>query len=261
MNVKAKTMTLQKPPILETIFEMRWALPQVPNTQVRRDPAYPLLYGRLYDRFKKEYTVAEDLPSVQMHPDSSPYMVRHRLRKADVPYPLVQVGPGVISVHDGKGYSWERFRDEVVRIFEAFTDFYPASVFPLNIVKTELRFVNGIEMQVEEPVLPFLESKLHTKINLDPGLFATKQVQPQAEGVNLMTSFKLEQPIGNAMLGLGTGMVEEKPAMIQQMIFHSLSESAPQDLGSLDPWLDAMHQIAKQWFETLYRGELLKKFT
>ena len=82
-------------------------LAPVPNTQVRRDPAYPLLYGRLYDRFKKDYAVVEDLPSVQAHPDASPYIVRHRMRKAAEKWPLVQVGPGVITVNEGKDYSWD----------------------------------------------------------------------------------------------------------------------------------------------------------
>ena len=131
-TAKAKSPVLTRAPLLETSFEFRWELPQVPNTQIRRDPAYPLLYGRLYDRFKKEYSITEDLPSVQVHPDGSPYTPRHRMRKAGEAMGAIQVGPGIITIHDAKGYSWNRFREEIVRVFEAFTDFYPQSVFSLN---------------------------------------------------------------------------------------------------------------------------------
>ena len=259
-TAKAKNIVLTKPPILEAIFEMRWDLAPVPNTQVRRDPAYPLLYGRLYDRFKKEYTVVEDLPSVQAHPDASPYMVRHRMRKAADKWPLVQVGPGVITVNEGKEYSWDKFREEIIRFFEAFTDFYPASTFPLNIIKTELRFINGIEIQEGENPLQFLSEKLHTKIEMDSALFAPNKVLPIPEGISLNAGFKTEQPQGQVMLGIGSGEIMDKSAMLQQMLLQSIGENAPQDLGTLDPWLDGMHKIAKNWFETLCRGEVMKRF-
>jgi len=260
LATKTKNIVLTKPPILEAIFEMRWDLAPVPNSQVRRDPAYPLLYGRMYDRFKKDFGVVEDLPSVQAHPDASPYVVRHRMRKAADKWPLVQVGPGVITINEGKDYSWEKFREEIVRFFEAFTDFYPASTFPLNIVKTELRFINGIEINDKENPLQFLAEKLHTKIELDAALFAPNKVSPTPEGITLNMGFSIQQPEGKAMLGIGSGEIMDKPAMLQQMLLQSVGESAPQDLGSLDPWLDSMHKIAKNWFETLCRGEIMKRF-
>jgi len=260
-STKNPSRTLKKAPLLEAIFEMRWELAQIPNTQVRRDPAYPLLYGRLYDRFKKEYTVAEDLPSVQMHPDASPYVVRHRMRKSATEWPVVQIGPGILSVHQAKnGYSWEKFRDEIVRIFEGFTDFYPASTFELNILKTELRFLNGIEIEADDLLQEFFAEKLNTRVQLPQGLFGATKVQSRPEGLSLNASFQIDKPFGQAMVGIGSGAMEEKRAVLQQMMFQSVGENAPQDLGALDPWLDAMHGISKQWFETLFAGELIKTF-
>jgi uncharacterized protein (TIGR04255 family) len=215
----------------------------------------------MYDRFKKEYTVAEDLPSVQMHPDASPYVGRHRMRKSATEWPIVQVGPGILTISEDKGYSWDRFRDEIVRIFEAFTDFYPASTFPLNILKTELRFINAVNMEEGEDLMKFFAEKLHTRLELDQGLYAKNKIKPNPEGLTLSAGFQILEPVGNAMLGIGSGAAEDKPAIIQQMVFQSGGENAPQDLGALDPWLDSMHGIAKNWFETLFQGELLQKFT
>lgn len=262
MSTKTKpdSVALKNPPILEAIFEMRWELPQIPNTQTRRDPAYPLLYGRMYDRFKKEYPVAEDLPSVQAHSDSTPYVLRHRMRKSADEWPIVQIGPGIITINLSKDYSWDAFRHEIVRIFEAFTDFYPASTFPLNLLKTELRFINGIEMGEADNPVQFFQDKLHTAVCLDEGLFNKTSVLPQPEGLSLNVGFKIEDPVGSAMLALGSGTSNEKPAVIQQMLFQSMGENTPQDLGSLDPWLDNMHALAKSWFEALFRGELIKRF-
>ncbi len=260
-TTKKSSSALKKAPILEAIFEMRWEMPQVPNTQTVRDPAYPLLYGRLYDRFKKEYTVAEDLPSVQMHPDAGPYVVRHRMRKSADEWPIVQVGPGILTINEAKGYSWDQFRHEIVRVFEAFTDFYPASTFPLNILKTELRFVNAVDVEAGINPVKFFEENLNTRLELDSDLFTKNKMKPFPEALTLNAGFQIEEPVGNAMLGIGSGGVEDKPAIIQQMLFNSTGENAPQDLGSLDPWLDSMHSIAKNWFETLFKGKLLQKFS
>lgn len=261
VRAKSSSRTLKQAPILEAIFEMRWELPQIPNTQVRRDPAYPLLYGRLYDRFKKEYPLAEDLPSVQVHPDANPYVVRHRMRKSAEEWPIAQVGPGIITINESKSYSWDSFRHEIVRIFEAFTDFYPASTFPLNILKTELRFINAVEVDAGEGFLKVFQDKLHTRVELPEGLFVKNKVNPNPEGLTLNAGFKIDQPAGHAMISIGSGAAEGKPALIQQMVFQSGGESAPQDLGSLDPWLDSMHSIALTWFETIFAGELFKKFS
>ena len=182
------------------------------------------------------------------------------MRKSGGAIGAIQVGPGIITIHDAKGYSWSRFREEIVRVFEAFTDFYPQSAFALNIVKTELRFVNGVTTEGSENLLQFLEEKLHTKVELDPTLFAPNQVQAKPDGLGINVAFSINDPVGKAMLAIGSGEMDEKAALIQQMFFHSLGESAPQDLGSLDPWLDAMHNIAKNWFDTLYRGDLMKRF-
>lgn len=252
---------LKNAPILEAIFEMRWELPQIPNTQVRRDPAYPLLYGRMFDRFKKEYTVTEDLPSVQVHPDQSPYVVRHRMCKKKNEWPLVQIGPGIITVNESKGYCWDQFRHEIVRIFEAFTDFYPASTFELNILKTELRFVNGVEIKEGEDPAKFFQEKMNIRVELAPNLFKKNKMKETLQGLTLNAGFLIEEPVGQAFLGLGSGAMDDKPAIIQQMLFQSVGESAPQDLGSLDPWLDSMHTVAKNWFEALFGGELLAKFS
>jgi len=261
MCAKSKSVVLTKPPILEAVFEMRWELAPIPNSEMRRDVSYPLLYGRLYDRFKGEYGFVEDLPSIQAHSDASPYVVRHRLRKEQNQWPLIQVGPGIITINASKAtYAWESFREEIIRVFEAFYDFYPAHTFPLNILKTELRFINGIEVTNKEDPLTFISRHMNTNIALNPGLFIPGQAELPSEALTLNLGLKIQNPIGHAMFGLGSGALEEKPAMLQQMLLQSVGENAPQDLGALDPWLDSMHGIAKHWFETLCQGELMKQF-
>ena len=44
---------LKNPPLLEVVFELRWEI-EVDQKQGRmRDPAYPMLYGRLCEKFQR----------------------------------------------------------------------------------------------------------------------------------------------------------------------------------------------------------------
>src|SRR5690606_31274766 len=147
------------------IFELRWEIETLqapegvaPGSFVpMRDPSYPMMYGRLYERLKKDFPVTEDLPSMQAHPETAPYVPRHRMRKEKNGYPLIQVGPGIITINQTKAYSWSDFRTLCERVVNAVMDLYPESALPMNFVKAEIRYVNGIRFDLaRENPLSFL---------------------------------------------------------------------------------------------------------
>ncbi len=64
---KTETPPLLHPPLIEAIFELRWEIENDQQNGRMRDPSYPMMYGSLYERLKKDFPVIEDLPSVQAH--------------------------------------------------------------------------------------------------------------------------------------------------------------------------------------------------
>ena len=48
---------LASPPLVEAIFELRWELQSDPQSRRARDVAYPMMYGRMYERLKKDFPV------------------------------------------------------------------------------------------------------------------------------------------------------------------------------------------------------------
>ncbi|HSX11710.1 MAG TPA: TIGR04255 family protein [Chlamydiales bacterium] len=259
---KTETPLLLHPPVIEVIFELRWEIETDSQTGRMRDPSYPMMYGRIYERLKKDFPHIEDLPSVQAHPEATPFIPRHRMRKEKNGYPLVQVGPGIITVNDAKGYSWKSFRALALRLIEAVSELFPEGGMPLNFTRSELRYVNGIRFDIaRENPLAFLAEKLHMKVELDPELFAQNAIheRPNALGVNL--AYALEKPMGNLSIHANLGQFEGKPAFIQQTSILSVGDLVPTELETFTPWLEEAHQVAENCFQTFCKGALMEKFS
>lgn len=258
---KTETPLLLHPPVIEAIFELRWEIENDQQNGRMRDPSYPMMYGRLYERLKKDFPVIEDLPSVQAHPETTPFVPRHRMRKERNGYPLIQVGPGIITVNDAKGYCWTNFRALILRLVESVADLYPATNQPLNFIKSEIRYVNGIRFDIaRENPLSFLAEKLHMKVELDPELFELNKLNERPNAVGLNLSYALEKPMGNLAISANLGQFEGKPAFIQQTLIQSFGELTPSDVAGFTPWLDEAHNVAENCFQVFCKGALMEKF-
>jgi uncharacterized protein (TIGR04255 family) len=257
---KNEIPVLLNPPLVEAIYELRWELQTDPQTGRVRDVAYPMMYGRLYEKFKEEFPLIEDLPSVQAHPGATPFIVRHRMRK-DNSWPLMQIGPGIVTINEGTGYSWSQFRHLILRVMDAIVDLYPKKTFPLNFVKSEIRYINAISFDIQrEDALAYLADKLHLKIEVDQQLFETNRMLDKPNAVNLNLAYALKRPVGNLMLSANLGQIDGVPAYILQSAIQSIGETVAQNAGETDHWLQEAHEIAEHCFLSFYKGSLLQRF-
>lgn len=259
--MKTQTPVLLHPPLVEVIFELRWELENDEQNGRMRDPSYPMMYGRLYERLKKDFPIVEDLPSVQAHPETTPFVPRHRLRKEKNGYPLVQVGPGIITFNDSKEYSWTNFKAMSSRLIESIIELYPKEGIPLNFIKSEIRYVNAIRVDIaRENPLQFLADKLHMKVEMDEEFFMKNGLnqRPNAFGLNL--AYSLEKPMGQLGISANLGQLEGKPAIIQQSVIHAFGELVPADASGFALWLEDAHEVAENTFQVFCKGELLEKF-
>lgn len=253
---------LLSPPLIETIFEVRWELQGDQQTGRYRDPSYPMMYGRLYERVKELFPVIEDLPSNQMHPEASPYVVRHWMRKEKNGYPLLQIGPGIATVNcDAKAYDWPLFKETILTLIESIIDLYPLGAPPLNFIKSELRYLNGIfvDLQKEGP-LQFLAEKLHTKVEFDPEILSSNRIDSPPNAVSVNVAYPLQRPVGNLILNANLGQIEKKPAYLVQAVIDSFGETVPDSLSLFESWLEEAHDVAVNCFLAFCKGPLLEKF-
>lgn len=254
---QAKISSLSNPFLLESIFEIRWELQGDQQSGRFRDPAYPMMYGRMYEHLKNDFPLIEDLPSVQAHPEVTPYTVRHRLRKERNSMPLVQIGPGILTINDGKDYSWNEFKALAIRLMELVDSLYPKSTMGLNFVKAELRYITGIPFTQEDP-LAFLSDKLRIKVAVPHDLLLQPAV---ANNVGINLAYPLSQPVGNLILSANLGQVDSKPAYIMQSVIQSGGEVVPQNGKELDRWLARANVAADQSVQSLTKGLFLHQLT
>lgn len=259
--VKHETPLLLNPPLLEVVFELRWELENNEQTGRMKDPSYPMMYGRLYERLKKDFPMIEDLPSVQAHPEAAPYVPRHRMRKEKNGYPLVQVGPGLVTVNGAKGYGWDGYKALMLRVIESIVELYPQESSPLNFIKSELRYVNGIRFDIaRENPLHFLAEQLHIKVEMDGELAVKNGLHERPNALGLNIAYALEKPMGNLAISTHLGQVEGKSAFVQQAVIHSVGEFVPVDVEGFSLWLEEAHTVAENCFQTLCKGQLMNKF-
>lgn len=252
---------LLHPPLVEAIFELRWELQTDQQSGRMRDPSYPMMYGRLYERLKKDFPIVEDLPSTQAHPEATPFTPRHRLRKEKTGYPLLQVGPGILTINDAKGYSWTQFKALVERLIESIVELYGPANTRLNFIKAEMRYVNAVRFDItRENPLAFLEEKLHTKIGLDEELFDQDILNDRPGAVGLNVSYQLKKPIGSLGLSINLGQMDGKPAYVFQTLIQTFGEMVPSDREAFTPWLQEAHDAAEHCFGVLCKGALMNKF-
>lgn len=260
-KLKKSIPLLLYPPLIEAIFEVHWQLRHDKESGQYRDVSYPVMYGRMYERLKKDFSVMEDLPSQQLQPETSPYIVRHRMRKEKNGYPLVQVGPGIVTVNEAKGYSWTSFRSNILKVIEAIFDLYPEDADPLQMIRCEIRFLNGVPLEAKnENPLAFLEEKLHTKIEIDPDFYLLNQINPQPHSVSLNLAYHLQKPMGHFALSAQLGQMNGMDAYIFQTLIQSTQEAIPSSLKPFGLWLNEAHDVAENSFVTFCKGSLMEKF-
>jgi uncharacterized protein (TIGR04255 family) len=140
---------LENKPLVEVLFELQWEL-QEPAPEMKIDPHYKLLVGRIYDRVKDEYPFHEQLPTATIPDEIAGHVVQHRFRKDKNKWPLIQVGPGIITLNDTDGYIWENFERRISHVLDTFFEAYPLSEEKIIINKSLLRYIDAVKFDYEK---------------------------------------------------------------------------------------------------------------
>ena len=258
---------LKNKPLVEAILEVKWQLAQpgqmsgVPQMALSAvDPHYRLLLGRLFDRFQKEYPVHEPQPAATLPDELVSHVVQHRFRAAKDDWPLVQVGPGILTLNETQRYTWTDFqnraKEAVVRLFDA----HP-NVGELRIQSLVLRYIDAVEFNYqEESAFAFLKDKLKVGISLPPSLFQDTGVGDLPRSFSWQATFQCSKPRGSLHVSFATGRKEGKPAILWETTVHSAVDELPDMPDGFPSWLDVANETTHDWFFKLIEGELERRF-
>jgi uncharacterized protein (TIGR04255 family) len=251
---------LKNKPLVEAIFELRWNL-QEPAPGMKIDPHYKLLIGRLYDKLNDEYPFHEQLPAATMPDEIAGYIVQHRFRKDADKWPLVQIGPGIITVNDTEGYIWEDFEKRIIQAVNILLEVYPESKSNLKVNRLILRYIDAIAFDFErDNIFTFLKEQVKTEISLYQKLFEDTRVGKSPLSLDLRFSFASTEPKGAIHLRFVRGKRKETDALIWEIMVESVSEDVPKVQNEIADWVKEAHNLTDDWFSKLIEGELSRRF-
>lgn len=254
------TRVLNKKPLVEAIFEMRWRLTGQGQT-AKSDPHYKLLVGQLYDKLVNEYPFHETLPAADLPDGLFPHVVQHRFRHGDAQWPLVQVGPGVVTLNDTSKYTWPDFVGRIPLVLDSVLGGYESAKQGIEITSLALRYIDAVDFDFEsESIFPFLASKMRLSVEVPKDLFDGTQVSDRPASFDLGLSYPTTKPRGIVDLRFARGKQNEREALLWYTTVRTDEKQVVNGKEQIIEWLDCAHELTHDWFFKLIAGSLERSF-
>ncbi|MBM4032844.1 MAG: TIGR04255 family protein [Planctomycetes bacterium] len=251
---------LKSPPLVEVVLEVRWQLQPGEGPNLWHDPHYSLVVGKLHASVEASYPEHE-LLSVAMIPDEiSAYTVKHRFRAAKGAWPLIQIGPGILTLNETQRYTtFQSFRPKAIELMETFFKVYPGG--QPKITTLILRYIDAVEFDYgTQDVWQFLAGKMHLPVALPDLFFEGIDVAKRPSRFLWEGAFPCNDPKGTATLRFATGRKAEKPVLVWEQIVGTSDDEVPPMPSGFGGWIDCAHALTKAWFLKLIEGELKERF-
>ena len=252
---------LKNKPLVEAILEFKWELPAQTASKIEADPHYRLLLGRFSEKVGGDYPFHEPLPTTQIPDSMVAHMAQHRFRVSEDGWPLIQVGPGLMTVNETEGYTWNDFKPRCVKAVRSLLNAHPAKE-QFNAQDLTLRYIDAVDVDFSrESVFDFLQDKMETSISLPNGLFSDGRVKQNPTAFNWQMSFPTDDPAGIITLRFAIGSYMNQPALIWETLVQAASGHIPAIPDGFSTWLEEAHDLINDWFFRLIDGELKERFS
>lgn len=253
-------VVLSNKPLVEAILELKWVLDE-PSPGMKIDPHYKILVGMLFDKLRHQYPFHEPLPTSTMPDEIAGHVVQHRFRKGKDEWPLVQIGPGIITLNDTEGYVWEGYYKKAVELLDTFLKLYPTEGKRFKFEQIKLVYIDAIEFDFsKESILSFFKDKMKLNVSLHESLFKSGTITPTPESFDFRFGFISQKPKGAISMRFTRGNKKDKPAIIWETYVTSIKEDIPQNDKELIEWIEDAHKLTDDWFFKIIEGELYKRF-
>jgi uncharacterized protein (TIGR04255 family) len=189
------------------------------------------------------------------------HVVQHRFRVKPNGWPLVQIGPGILTVNETTAYAWTDFSRRCEEAVAKLVDAYPAP-HELKVQDLTLRYIDAVACDFDrENVFHFLRDKMKTTVALPESLFGDLQVDRNPSGFSWEASFPHKHPQGTITVRFGMARREERPVLVWETVVQSKGAEVPKVPDQFSEWLVGAHEITDDWFFKLIEGELERRFS
>jgi uncharacterized protein (TIGR04255 family) len=255
----AMAKDLKNKPLIEAIMELKWELQSTELGEI--DPHYKFLLGKLFDRVRNDYGELETLPTSNIPDILSGHMIQHRFRSSPNGWPLIQVGPGIMSVNETDKYKWVDFSQRSVDAVDYLFESHPAPK-TIKVESLLLRYIDAIEFDYStKDITTFLKENLKINVILPSNLFNGVPIDPLPRYFRWESSFRSSKPKSNIVIRFTTGQKSERPALIWETLVQSTGGDVPAMPSDFSRWLHDAHELIRDWFFKLIEGDLERRFS
>ncbi len=248
----SKNIELTHKPLVEAILDIKFILDGENGNLT--DPYYQLLPGKFHDKVKDNFPYYEQMPAVKIPPEFAAYQIQHRFRAGKEKWPLVQFGPGVLTLNETKSYNWDSFQKNIELVVDAYSD-VSTQKQSLKIQSIVLRYVDFIEIDTDVNILSFIKNELKTTVLFDSILQGSWDIDNPLS-VDMNFTFNLESLPGALQLRLAKGNANGISGLVLETAIQSKDKDVPLSLLEIKQWVEDAHEIAHDWFFKLIDGAL-----
>ncbi len=236
---------LPKAPLIEVIFEIRWA---VSGQKELQEVQY--LYGDLYPLLKENYPFRETIQNLPVELFIN--VPTHRFRTAPNDYPLVQVGPGIVTVNtvDSK-YFWSEFEDLILEVVEKLNTVYAFK--ESHNVRLILQYIDLLRFDFEDgDILTYLKENLG--ISITQGFYHGNSISK-----NLVLGLNYENELGSLNVNINRGK-DAKGGDGIAIQTNLTSGIVKFETSVIKTWVEKAHELCSNSFKEMTKGKLYESF-
>lgn len=241
---------LPNAPLVEVVFELRWDI-NSKNDLVD----FQYLHGDLYSSIKDSFPIRENLVPPDIPFEALRAIPVFRFRKSNNSYPLIQIGPGVISFNTvDEFYEWESFRDEVNLLIDKINKIYPK--FENLSKKTSLIYIDFIKIDKSiNNSLDFINDNFN--INISSNILP-KYAEKTLNEVNYTFNYIVEN--NSLSLNIADGKIND--SNFDGLVLQTRVNSLVANFNTLElkSWLDKSHELSSDTFKSIIKEELYNTF-
>ncbi|WP_010424106.1 TIGR04255 family protein [Anaerophaga thermohalophila] len=235
---------LPKAPLVEVVTELRWKI-----TSKEELAGVQYLYGDLYNELKQKYPFRESILPVEVPIEMTLNQPVHRFRSEKGGYPLLQVGPGIITLNtiDAK-YYWETFFEDAKELIQTFFTIYS----PNNTMAPALLYIDFFPFD-------FHENNVHEFINRKFNVtFGQSFLETEKLPTDFNMGFAYNMDLGDLRVNFQKGKNKGTEGILLQTRLNGNPDQP--NIEIINNWLKEAHSLLSNLFKQLTQGELYESF-
>lgn len=240
---------------------MHWELRIVdPVSGIKTDPYYyPFQDAFVEAAIERGFSIQEEVVPKFVPIEHSASQPRLRLRKSHQQWPVVQIGPGVLTGNMAPPYNgWSEFSSflevQINRLFEI----YERAGQSISILKLHLRYIDGFGEKFHFQSFPaFAQEMLGVSYPLDKKFLKAHLCDETEFEFVLDIAYKCKTPSHSmGRLKLSPGQVNNKDALIMETFCEIINADRIKKPNQIKDWFHQAHGTLSDQFHTLATSEL-----